>query len=394
MKLLDAVSALLLFSAIGSAADLNTLKGKKVTGELVAVNDQTIVLKTATGEVATPVPEAMVLQLAATPEVKFPDKYTDVELIDGTLFHCKSFLLQDKGKTLELVALPDKKITLPLSKVAYVLTDAQDPKIQREWQEIFADRGKRDRFFVRQGDRLDGLEGTFGEADAAGKSIQFDLATGGSRKLPIERLVAMLFNNRLEGNIPATLCRVIDAHHNVIVANKASLTDGKLSIQTVGGVALDYPTLQPVVMLDYSKDKVVYLSDMKFKEESGFGETTVRCARDVNLDNSPITLDNIAYAKGLVVHAGVQLTIDIGGDYKEFKVVLGYDMAANSVSDVKVTFTADGRPLYAAEVHRNDKPQPITLDVKKVRQLRITVTPTEGLFIGRQIALADAKVTK
>jgi len=32
--------------------------------------------------------------------------------------------------------------------------------------------------------------------------------------------------------------------------------------------------------------------------------------------------------------------------------------------------------------------------VKKVRQLMVTVTPTEGLFIGRQVALADAKVTK
>jgi len=69
-------------------------------------------------------------------------------------------------------------------------------------------------------------------------------------------------------------------------------------------------------------------------------------------------------------------------------------LTANSVSDVKVSFVADGRPLYSADIHRGEKPSPITLDVKKVRQLMVTVTPTEGLFIGRQVALADAKVTK
>src|SRR6516162_8676930 len=212
MKALHAVACLVLGVSVAAAAELNTLKGKKLTGDLVAVTDQVIVLKTATGDVSTPLPEAMQLQLAAPPEVKLPDKYTDVELIDGTLFHCKSFLL--KGKTIEFVALPDKKITLPLAKVAYILTDAQDPKMQKEWGEIFADRGKRDRFFLRKDDRLDGLEGTFGDADADGKSIPFDLAAGGSRKLPIDKLVALLFNNRLEGNIASMVCRVVDSHHN------------------------------------------------------------------------------------------------------------------------------------------------------------------------------------
>src|SRR5262249_6820378 len=159
----------------------------KITGELVAADEKVIVLKTAGGDVTTPVGDAMQLQLAAAPDVKFPPKYTDVELIDGTLFHCKSFKLS--GSTVELVALPDLKLTLPLAKVAYILTDAQDPKIQKNWQEIFSEQhGKRDRFFLLKDGQLDGLEGTFGTADADGKTIPFDLAAGGSRKLPIDRL--------------------------------------------------------------------------------------------------------------------------------------------------------------------------------------------------------------
>jgi hypothetical protein len=45
-------------------------------------------------------------------------------------------------------------------------------------------------------------------------------------------------------------------------------------------------------------------------------------------------------------------------------------------------------------VKREDKPKPIALDVKKVKQLRITVTVVEGLEFGHQVTLADAKVSK
>jgi hypothetical protein len=46
-------------------------------------------------------------------------------------------------------------------------------------------------------------------------------------------------------------------------------------------------------------------------------------------------------------------------------------------------------------VKRGDKPVPITLDVKKIKQLKITVTTAAGLFdYGNQVTLADAKVSK
>src|SRR5207248_2968093 len=104
----------------------------------------------------------------------------------GTLFHCKSFTL--KGKSIELVALPDKKITFPLAKVAYVLNEAQDAKTQKEWQEIFADRGKRDRFFLRKEDgRLDGLEGTFGDPDPTRQRRQPQTAARQARRPAVQQ---------------------------------------------------------------------------------------------------------------------------------------------------------------------------------------------------------------
>src|SRR5262249_10505453 len=153
-------------------ADVTTLDGQKLNGDLVSIDEKAVVIKTASGEVTTPVPRMLVVELpgAATP-AKMPDKYFDVELIDGSLFHCQQFRL--KGKNAELVILPNKKLTVPMTSVLYILADAQDVAIQKEWQTIMEDRGRIDRFFVRKGNRLDGLEGTFGDADANGKNISF-----------------------------------------------------------------------------------------------------------------------------------------------------------------------------------------------------------------------------
>jgi hypothetical protein len=383
---------LLLAGSFAAAAELNTLKGKKISGELVSADDKAIVIKTSGGDVATPVPEAMQLQLSSQTALKLPDKYIDVELIDGTLFHCAGFTL--KGKQVELTVVPQMKLTVPMSVVAFILMDAQDPRTQKEWQEVIADRGKRDRFFVRKDNRLDGLDGTFGDADAAGKQIDFDLATGARRKLPVDRLAALMFNNRLEGNIPPTVCRVSDAYKNSIIANKAVFKDGKLTLTSVVGVSVEYPSLQQLALLDYSQDKVVYLSEMKCREENIFDESIVQCSRDHNLDGQPIQLDGVLYPRGMVIHAGMALNFDVGGEYKEFRTVLGFDSSSSLVSNVKVIFEGDGRPLFTQEVKVKEKPQPLTLDIKKVKQLKVTVLPAEGLFIGRQVTLANAKVSK
>src|SRR5262245_34247455 len=260
MPHIRAFTILLLVAPILTAADLNTLKGKKLTGDLVSIDDQGIVIKTDAGNISTPVPEALQLTMGAAP-AKMPDKYIDVELIDGSLFHCKSFSF--KGKTLVLDVLPGTQRSIPMEKVAYILTDAQDANTRKEFDSIFADRGRRDRFFLRKNDRLDGLEGTFGDASADGTKIAFEFADGKRQDLPLEKLVALLFNNRLEGNIPPTVCKVVDSYQNTIIANKATLAAGKLTLVTVAQVSVEYSKLETLAMMDFSKDKVVFISDMK-----------------------------------------------------------------------------------------------------------------------------------
>ena len=388
-----ALLVLVLLAPALPAAEITTLDGKKLSGELVRIDEAAVVVKTGNGEESTPVPRMLVIETGATLG-KPPDKFIDVELIDGSLFHCKQFTLH--GKQVDIVVLPEKKLRLPMEKVLYILVDAQDQKTQKEWQEILADKGKRDRFFVRKDDRLDGLEGTFGDADADSKTITFQVASNNTtRKLPIDKLQVLLFNNRLEGNIAPRVCKVVDTFQNQLVATKVVLKGELLSVLTVAGVSVEYASLNPIAKLDYSQDKIVFLSDLRPKEEGNTEDLVVLWRRDQNLDNQPIQLEGTAFAKGLVLHPSLTLVFDINGDYKEFKAVLGVDPNVQTPSDVKLIFEGDGRKLFETEVKRGDKPIPITLDVKKIKQLKISVTTAAGLFdYGNQVTLADAKVSK
>src|SRR3954469_12570312 len=85
------------------AADLQTLSGKTLTGDLIRLTDKEIVLRIDGTEVATPVPSVLQLKLQDALPAPTGVKYTDVELTDGTLLHCKQFV--PKGKDAELTLL-------------------------------------------------------------------------------------------------------------------------------------------------------------------------------------------------------------------------------------------------------------------------------------------------
>src|SRR5436190_7499696 len=133
---------LLLCASPAASAELQTLAGKTLVGDFVRLTDKEIVLKTDTGEVTTPVLSVLQLKLQDALPPTSGIKYTDVELTDGTLLHCKQFV--PKGKEAELVLLvPDGatkeplRIQAPLSAIHYVLNDAHDPAVRQEWQEKF-----------------------------------------------------------------------------------------------------------------------------------------------------------------------------------------------------------------------------------------------------------------
>ena len=111
---MSGLSPLLVALSLTAGADVQTLTGKRYTGDLASLDKHGLVLRTAAGDVRVPVADVLAVDLPG-PETPPKGGWFDVELTDGSVLHCPRVAL--KGKTAELTVLPDLQVTVPLSAV-------------------------------------------------------------------------------------------------------------------------------------------------------------------------------------------------------------------------------------------------------------------------------------
>lgn len=385
---------LILLAAV-PAAELTTLAGKKITGDIASISSQAVVLRTASGDVRTPTPDVLYLDPGGA--VAAPAKYWEVELTDGSLLRCAAVAV--KGRRIELTLAGGVAAAVPLDAVAWMCRDAHDPAIRQLWPGVLAQRGPRDLVVLRQQDKLDALDGTFGDGTAEGDRVAFTVAAN-NRQLSarLDRVQGLIFVRKPQATAPP-LCKITDASGSVVAAASARVNGVSLQVESVAGLTVTYADLAKLSRLDFSKGKLTYLSDLEpfAVEQSSTEEFIFPVRRDANLYGGPVRMKGIAYARGLAVHSRAILTYDLAGDYDQFRCVLGVDDAVRTENraDVRATVTidGDGRELYAGEVRSGDDPKPLALAVKGVRKLRLTVA-SPGLDLGNQVIFADACVSK
>jgi hypothetical protein len=382
-------------------AKLRTLRGATEEGELVRISDKEAVLRGKSGLSTTALHEVLDLTLApAAPSAA--DSYTEVALTDGSLLRCSGLAI--KGDQAECKLLGGQTIQVQLKALASVLKNAHQPDAQQEWRAILAKRGNLDQLAVKDAaGKVNVLEGTFGKGDAKGTSIEFESTGGVKRQISLGRIHALSFTRKLDAEAPAAVCKISDISHTTWMAVSATFADGRFTIATPAGAHVEYPQ-EMVSHIDYSQGKLTYLSDLepvKVVETSNI-EGVEHYRRDKSLDNGPLQLATTVdsrtelqtFSKGLTLHASTELVYGIGGQYKEFKTVVGVDASVAADSNVKVTIEGDGRELFAADVRRGDNPRKVACDIKGVQQLRIVVRPAGFFDLGNQVCLGDARVNK
>jgi hypothetical protein len=389
---------LLLLASASPGADLRKLDGSVLTGEVMAFNDKAITIRTETGMVAVPVTDVLSLDLIKPADL-LPlgkDSFADVELVDGSLLHVKGLTI--KGKSAELTRLSGPTLIMPMKAISHLVQEAHEPKMRQEWQTILGKRTTHDLVAIKAADGVvNALEGTLGDADDKGETIDFELSSGRKVKLGLARVHGLAFVRKPDADSPPTLCTATDVDRSTLAVAKIGLDDKGFTITTPAGVKVDYPKAQ-LARLDFSRGKLTYLSDLEpvAVKESSTEDRIDHYRRDKNLDNGPLTLARHpqSFAKGLALHAYTELVYDVGGEYKKFEAVLGVDDLVGGNSQVRLTLTGDGRELFSAIVKRKDEPKPIAVDIKGVKKLRIEVRSADLLDLGNHLDLADAKVTK
>jgi hypothetical protein len=388
--------ALLLFATIGFGADLHSLDGKTLSGELVRITEKDVVLRAEGKEVSTPIEQVLQIDLG---QVAKPSaaKYADLELTDGTLLHCTRTTFKGKDVEVELVSGP--KVKLPLEEVASWYLDAQDAKVRQDWKDLLAKKHSSDVILaVLKGEPLS-LPGTFGDAAADGTQMNFDLNSQGTqRPVEMEKIRGMIFLRQPNPKSLPLACKLQDTQGDVVMVSRVEVTDAGLTVTTPVSLQIDFPKTA-LARLDYTRDKVVYLSDLE-PVKVAYSSTEDKpepFRRDKNLDGEPLVLNKTTFAKGLAIHSTTVLEYDIGRDYREFRAWIGVDERVGGTDGpTRVKIEGDGKELYSVVVSRKAPPpkEPTVVNVKDVRRLRITVASGDLLDLGRHVDLADAKVSK
>jgi hypothetical protein len=398
MPAIRTLIALLLCASASLGGELQTLSGKILAGDLVSLSDKELIFRGPTGNVTTPIADVLQLELVRDTALPNGAKYTDIEMIDGTVLHCAKFAL--KGKNVEATLVGSNlKVTFPLTIVASILKDAEDSAVKQEWQDkVIAKRGNTDILAVKVLGVFNALEGTLGDTATDKGKLVFSFEIGGKQQTKeVDPTVAqgMAFLRTLGSDAPPALCKVFDTNQNVLMAAKLALGPNGFTVTTIAGAKIELPRPQ-VARLDYSNDKIVFLSDIKpadLVEKSKQGrKDTLKLNK--NLENGALQIEDQVYSKGLAIHAHTELVYNLEGKYQKFEAVLGMDATVGGDGKPQVTIEADGNKLFSETVSRKDKRRELNFPVKGVKQLRIVVTSSGLLDFGDHVDLANAKLSK
>ncbi len=413
MSRFHCLAVLCFASSIATSAELTTLDGKKMSGEIVSIVGSELTFKTATTQEKLPVTAINSITYGPTPtKPAAGKKYTTVELTDGSSFRCEGITIKGGVVEAKLLGSEGRTIAVPMRTLYAINREAGDLKLEQDFRTEISRRGKFDRFISKkQGksdagqpvERLDGISGTFGDGNAEAATVEFTPESAEKTQLRMSQVAGLIFAPPPAGMSAPAVCKVIDTDGNEYVAQAVARTDKGFSILTVTKVKVDL-TEKAISQFDFAAGSVKYLSDLDPVAVEESGTEPHKYQRDRNLDRRPISLivdpasgKKETYTKGLTLHAKTVLTYELKGQYKSFRAIVGIDADEENLapSSVKITIDDGTQILFKGNLKTGDKPADLNLSVQGVDRLKITVeSEGMGLDQGNQVSLANVRVLK
>ncbi len=395
--------------SVVAADDLTTAGGKKLTGKLISIDASGATFLAGETKATIQGKEIVVIDLGRKVEPLPKDaRLTEIELTDGSTIRAAKFQIKGRKVITELLTVPNgvtpPVLEIPIESVFSIMRNAEEPKSREAWRKVLGTRGKRDLYVVREPEGLNFIQGTILSGTDAGNELNFEKEDGTKQTLLLRAATGgLVFSQPTPAQVPPTLCKVIDVFGNSFVAQSVKLGSEGATVTTVSGLAVQYTDPQSLAKFDYAQGNVAYLSDLDPQadapepppEEKGLRLNVISpYTRDRGLSGEPLKLGTDTFAKGLMVGPDTVLTFPITGDYREFKAIVGLpEQSPDASLEAKLTLEADGRIVFSEILRRKDKPRPIVLDIKGVRQLRVIVDADIPLN-GNRVILADARIQK
>lgn len=392
-----------LAAGLALAGELRLLDGKVVPGEPIKINAGVVTWKTAgQPDLVVPLDQIVRLDVSPLPARNLSETWTDIELTDGTILRAGK--TEFKGAQAKLDLAGGGQVELPLKSVANVLFQAQREEWRKDWTTRLAQRRRRDILAVVRQEAVNALEGGLGEPDGEGKSIPFTPSgTDRTVSVPLANIHGLIFERLPDAGLAPVVGRVTDAGGSVWLASAMSLEGGRWSVKTSGGITREYAAGTGPSRIDLSRGKVSYLSDLKWMRVTDPVSVDPFRFRagptlDKNLDLGPIRMGGMPYAKGLALAATTEVEYDLGGEYRDLRLMAGFDDAVSGGGPVVLRIEGDGKELIRQTLARQGRrvSVPIVVPVKDVRRLTITVEPAsaDDVAYGHHVHLGDARLTR
>jgi hypothetical protein len=405
MPLCRTVLALLLFAAASRGADLTTLKGDVVKGDVVSLSDTELVLDKGGAKVTFPILQVVQLDYKEVGKPPAGLSYADVELTDGSVLHCTKWGI--KGKQVEVTLISGRALKVPLAVVANVLAQAHVEKNRADWRTRLAAKRRQDVLVVAPAGGIQSIPCKFGEGDEAGTSIELSVELGGkviTRKRELATVHGLIFQRAHDPKMPPVVFKLLDTVNDVVMVSSVASKEGALTVTTPCGARLEFGP-ETLARLDYRKGKLDYLSELepaklltRSNVEDGEKAEQQHVYKDASLkgERTPITVGGKAYPRGLAIRPYTELEYDLKGEYREFAAVAGLDDNVGADGATVLVVEGDGKELATVTISSDDKTRhkELKLNVKDVQRLRIIVKSGSLLDLGKHMDLADARVSK
>ncbi len=394
---LRAFLIILLCSTASSAAELETLSGDKIAGDVVKISGDKVQLKTKSGNKIVPFSEVLGLQFDR--EKSAPDgEYSEIRLIDDTRLLCSDVTFKDKTVAVTLVT--GVKMEFPHDFLLYFVRKAHDAELREKWNGLIAKKLKEDRVIILREGVLNTIPGVLGNIDATQRKVEFRIA-GTKRMVSLDKLHGMIFF-RPKALYKKPVCIAFDSKGNNVYASEVSFSGKDYELVTTFGKKVTYDA-DALVAFDFNLGKLTYLTRLKTnKKIRNPGGLMVLYKENRSLNGDAIVLKSEdgkpqRFKRGVSVHAHAELEYDLARKFKRFETVLGVDPRyGQAESRPRVRILCDGEERFS-EIITAKALKRVTINVRDVSKLRIIVEssdPLDVLNLHDHVTLADAKVSQ
>jgi hypothetical protein len=403
MRLCRTLLALFVATLAAQGAEIFPLKGDAIKGDIVSISETEVVFKQGDKNVTKPLKEIVKIDYRDVGKPAAGTSYAQVELTDGTVLLASKWLI--KKRELELTLLAGPAVKLPLETVASVLARADVEAHRKDWKTRLFNTRNKEALVLKREDIISNIDCTLGEGDETGTSISFAVTIDGETRTEKRKLATthgLIFKHTLAAKAPPVKCKLLDTLQDVVMVASVTSKESGLSITTPAGAKINF-TNEQIARLDYSRDRFDYLSQLepiKVVAKSNLDEDGKpdqwHVYKDTNLNKGSLSLGGVTYKHGLAVKPFVELTWDLKGEYRELSLVIGIDDNVSAVGGTTIVIERDGKELATETISSEDKKRykSLTLNIKDVQKLKITVKSDDEFDTSRHLDLADAKVSK